>query len=141
MKEKNVLLVEDNADDEFFTCRALWASDVPLAIQVARDGAEALEMLFNSQGTQLNPDLILLDINMPKLDGIAVLVRVRQERRTRLTPVVMLTSSSRPEDVNRAFEAGANSYLVKPLESNRLLQLVGDMTRYWLRDNQLPPRG
>ena len=141
MNGKTVLLVEDNADDEFFTFRALQASGVALDIHVARDGAEALDMLLTTKGPSLNPDLILLDINMPKLDGIAVLARLREERRTRLTPVVMLTSSSRPEDVTRAFNAGANSYLVKPLESSHLLQLVGDMARYWLRDSQLPARG
>ena len=140
MNARTVLLVEDNTDDEFFTCRALRASDVALVIHVARDGAEALDILFPAQGPELNPDLILLDINMPKLDGIAVLARLRQDRRTRLTPVVMLTSSSRTEDVARAFDAGASSYLIKPLDSGRLLQLVGDMTRYWLRDSQLPPR-
>lgn len=141
MSARTVLLAEDNADDEFFTCRALRASEQALEIHVARDGAEAVDMLLATAGPQLSPDLILLDINMPKLDGIAVLVRLRGERRTRMTPVVMLTSSSRPEDVARAFEAGANSYLVKPIESSHLLQVVGDMARYWLRDSQLPPRG
>jgi two-component system response regulator len=138
MNAKTILLAEDNADDEFFTCRALRASEMALDIHVARDGAEALELLLAKDRPALRPDLILLDINMPKLDGIAVLARLRAAPRTRLTPVVMLTSSSRPEDVTRAFAAGANSYLIKPLEPSRLLQLVGDMTRYWLRDNQLP---
>ena len=141
MNKKIVLLVEDNADDEFFTRRGLQASELALDIHVARDGAEALDMLFNEKGPQLNPDLILLDLNMPKLDGIAVLARLRQERRTRLTPVVMLTSSSQSDDVARAYEAGANCYLSKPLDTNRLLQIVADMTRFWLRDCQLPPKG
>ena len=139
MKEKTVLLVEDNADDEFFTCRGLNASGVPLAIHVAHDGAEALDMLFNAPGPPLKPDLILLDLNMPKLNGVDVLLRLRQEKRTRLTPVVMLTSSAQGEDVARAYEAGANSYLSKPLDTNRMLELIGEMTRYWLRDNQPPP--
>ncbi len=141
MNEKTVLLVEDNADDEFFTCRGLSASGVPLTLHVARDGAEALAMLFNVSGSQLSPDLIVLDLNMPKLDGIAVLVKLRQEKRTRLTPVVMLTSSAQPDDVARAYEAGANSYLAKPLNTSRMEELVGEMTRYWLRDNRLPSKG
>ena len=140
MNKKVVLLVEDNADDEFFTRRGLQASELALDIHVARDGAEALDVLFNEKGPQLNPDLILLDLNMPKLDGIAVLTRLRQERRTRLTPVVMLTSSAQSDDVARAYEAGANCYLSKPLDTNRLLQIVADMTRFWLRDCQLPPK-
>ena len=140
MNRKRVLLVEDNADDEFFTCRALNASAVAMNIHVARDGAEALDMLFTAPGPLLEPDLILLDINMPKLDGIAVLKRLWQESRTRLTPVVMLTSSSQRDDIARAYEAGANSYLVKPLDSNCLLTLVEAMACYWLRDNLLPPR-
>ena len=140
MNKKVVLLVEDNADDEFFTRRGLQASELALDIHVARDGAEALDVLFNEKGPQLNPDLILLDLNMPKLDGIAVLTRLRQERRTRLTPVVMLTSSAQSDDVARAYEAGTNCYLSKPLDTNRLLQIVADMTRFWLRDCQLPPK-
>ncbi|MEO8104235.1 MAG: response regulator [Betaproteobacteria bacterium] len=140
MNTRTILLVEDNADDEFFTCRALRACELPLTLHIARDGAEALDVLFADPGPKLDPDLILLDINMPKVDGIAVAARVRQEARTRLTPIVMLTSSARPEDVLRAFEAGANSYLVKPLDSKRLLEVVIGMAHYWLRDSQLPTR-
>ena len=141
MNEKIILLAEDNADDEFFTVQGLTSSNVPLTIHVAHDGAEALSMLFEAGGPELNPDLILLDLNMPKLNGIEVLLRLRQEKRTRLTPVVMLTSSAQPDDVTRAFEAGANSYLCKPMDTRRMLELVGEMTRYWLRDNQLAIRG
>ena len=138
MNKKIVLLVEDNADDEFFTCRGLNASEVALTIHIARDGAEALEMLFGAAGPTLRPDLIVLDINMPKLNGIEVLGRLRREERTRLTPVVILTSSVQPDDITRAYQAGANSYLSKPMDTNRMLTLVGDMTRYWLRDNHSP---
>lgn len=141
MTEKTVLLVEDNADDEFFTCRGLTASNVPLTLHVARDGAEALDMLFKVPGPQLSPDLIVLDLNMPKLDGIAVLVRLRQEKRTRLTPVVMLTSSAQPDDIARAYEAGATSYLAKPVNTSRMQELVSEMARYWLRENRLSPKG
>ena len=138
MNEKIVLLAEDNADDEFFTCRGLNASEVALTIHVARDGAEALDMLFGTSEPALCPDLIVLDINMPKLDGIEVLERLRQDTRTRLTPVVILTSSTQPDDIARAYQAGANSYLSKPIDTSRMLELVSGMARYWLRDNHLP---
>jgi len=138
MNRKIVLLVEDNADDEFFTCRGLNFSEVALTIHIARDGGEALDMLFGAAVPTLRPDLIVLDINMPKLNGIEVLGRLRREERTRLTPVVILTSSAQPDDITRAYQAGANSYLSKPMDTNRMLILVGDMTRYWLRDNHLP---
>ena len=138
MNKKIVLLAEDNADDEFFTCRGLNASEVAMAIHVARDGAAALDMLFGISGPALCPDLIVLDINMPKLDGIEVLERLRQDTRTRLTPVVILTSSTQPDDIARAYQAGANSYLSKPVDTSRMLELVSGMARYWLRDNHLP---
>ena len=138
MNKKIVLLAEDNADDEFFTCRGLNASEVALTSHVARDGAEALAMLFGTSGPALCPDLIVLDINMPKLDGIEVLERLRQDTRTRLTPVVILTSSTQPDDISRAYQAGANSYLSKPVDTSRMLELVSGMARYWLRDNHLP---
>ena len=138
MNKKIVLLAEDNADDEFFTCRGLNASEVALTIHVARDGAEALDMLFGTSEPALCPDLIVLDINMPKLDGIEVLERLRQDTRTRLTPVVILTSSTQPDDIARAYQAGANSYLSKPMDTSRMLELVSGMARYWLRDNHLP---
>ena len=140
MNNKIVLLVEDNADDEFFTCRGLNASDVALTIHVARDGAEALDMLFGTSGSMLNPDLIVLDNNMPKLNGIEVLGRLRLDARTRFTPVVMLTSSTQPDDIARAYQAGANSYLSKPMDTKRMQELVIDMTHYWLRDNHPPAK-
>ena len=140
MNKMTVLLAEDNVDDEFFTCQGLNASHVALTIHVAHDGAEALDMLFREDGLQLNPDLILLDINMPKLNGLEVLARLRGEPRTRFTPVVMLTSSTQSEDIARAYHAGANSYLSKPINTSRMLELVGEMTRYWLRDNRPPPK-
>ena len=140
MNKMTVLLAEDNVDDEFFTCQGLNASHVPLTIHVAHDGAEALDMLFREDGLQLNPDLILLDINMPKLNGLEVLARLRRELRTRFTPVVMLTSSTQYEDIARAYQAGANSYLSKPINTSRMLELVGEMARYWLRDNRPPPK-
>ena len=140
MNKKIVLLVEDNADDEFFTCRGLDASGVALTIHVARDGAEALDMLLGTSGSILHPDLIVLDNNMPKLNGIEVLERLRQDARTRFTPVVMLTSSTQPNDIARAYQAGANSYLSKPMDTKRMQELVSDMTRYWLRDNHPPAK-
>ena len=138
MNKKIVLLVEDNADDEFFTCRGLNGSGVALTLHVARDGADALEMLLGQSGSVLHPDLIVLDINMPKLDGIDVLVRLRKDERTRWTPVVILTSSTQASDIARAYQAGANSYLSKPMDTQRMQELLGDMARYWLRDNHLP---
>lgn len=140
MNKKIVLLVEDNVDDEFFTCRGLNASEVALTIHVARDGAEALDMLLGTSGSILHPDLIVLDNNMPKLNGIEVLERLRQDARTRFTPVVMLTSSTQPNDIARAYQAGANSYLSKPMDTKRMQELVSDMTRYWLRDNHPPAK-
>lgn len=140
MNNKTVLLAEDNIDDEYFTCQGLNASNVPLTVHVAHDGAEALDMLFTERGPMLNPDLILLDINMPKLNGLEVLARLRREVLTRFTPVVMLTSSTQSEDIARAYQAGANSYLSKPINTSHMLTLVGEMARYWLRDNRPPSK-
>src|SRR5437764_473968 len=115
MMEKVILLVEDNPDDEALTKRALKANNIRNEVVVARDGAEALEFLF--AGDQHNlPTVILLDLKLPKIDGLEVLRRIRADERTKLLPVVILTSSKEEQDVISGYSLGANSYVRKPVD-------------------------
>lgn len=140
--KKLILLVEDNPDDEALALRALRKSGVDDSVLVARDGAEALDLVFGNgeHGDQgILPDLILLDLNLPKLDGMEVLRRMRADERTRLVPVVILTSSREREDLVRGYCLGANSYLRKPTEFKQFLQALDEVARYWLGLNEPPP--
>lgn len=144
MSEKVILLVEDNADDEALTLRALHKSKVANKIVVARDGAEALDYLFCTGGyagrdpTEL-PQVILLDLKLPKVDGLEVLRRVRSDPRTRMLPIVILTSSREEQDLVNAYSSGANSYVRKPVDFNQFVGAIGQLGLYWLVINESPP--
>jgi len=140
MENKMILLVEDNADEELFVLRALKKNGIANRVSVVRDGAEALDFLFCANahaGRDPNdmPQLVLLDIKLPKIDGLEVLRRIRAEKRTRLVPVVMLTSSKEPEDRVKAYQAGANSYIRKPIDFSEFIESVGLLGMYWLMLN------
>ena len=143
MAEKIILLVEDNADDEALTTRALRKAKIINEIVVARDGAEALDFVFcrgNHAGRAPRmPGLILLDLNLPKIGGHDVLRELRADERTRLVPVVVLTSSSEDEDKLRSYKSGANSYVRKPVEFGAFANAVGQLGMYWMLLNETPP--
>lgn len=144
MSPKKILLVEDNADDEALTIRALNKSKVANKIDVVRDGAEALDYLFCT-GTYADcdpfdlPQVILLDLKLPKVDGLEVLRRIRAEARTRMLPVVILTSSKEDQDRISAYTSGANSYVRKPVDFNQFVDAIGNLGLYWLVLNEAPP--
>jgi CheY-like chemotaxis protein len=141
-----ILLVEDNPDDEALTLRALKKHKVANDVVVARDGVEALEYLFGEgahagRDTSLQPQVVLLDLNMPRLSGLEVLDRIRSDARTRLVPVVVLTSSKQEEDMVSSYAKGANSYVRKPVDFAEFAHAVQQLGIYWLLVNQPPPRG
>ena len=145
MADKNILLVEDNPDDEALTLRAMKKNNIANEIAVARDGAEALEYLFGTgahAGRDLSkmPGIILLDLKLPKLDGLEVLRRLRADPRTKLIPVVILTSSKEEQDMISGYELGCNSYVRKPVDFNQFVQAAGNLGMYWLVLNEPPPR-
>ena len=140
MNDKVILLVEDNADDVALTIRALKKNNLLNEIAVARDGAEALEMLFGS-GESLPmplPELVLLDLNMPKISGLELLQRIRANDRTRLLPVVVLTTSDEEKDRIESYRLGANSYVAKPVEFAEFSKAVMQLGLYWLALNVGP---
>jgi two-component system, response regulator len=142
--EKTIMLVEDNPDDEELTMRALRKSNIANEVLVARDGQEALDMLFGTgkhagRAPRTMPAVILLDLKLPKLNGIDVLHRLRSDPRTKLVPVVVLTSSSEDEDMLRSYESGANSYVRKPVEFPSFAAAVTQLGVYWMLLNQGPP--
>jgi len=144
MTDGNILLVEDNADDEALTLRALKKSNIKNTVDVARDGAEALDYLFGTgayagRGPSGSPAVVLMDIKLPKLDGFEVLKRLRADERTKLIPVVMLTSSAQEEDIINSYKLGANSYVRKPVDFNQFADAVRQLGLYWLLINQRPP--
>lgn len=144
MKHRIILLVEDNRDDEELTLRALAKSNVSNPIVVVRDGEEALDYLF-ARGTYAPPaitdapQVILLDLKLPKLDGLEVLKAIRSDPRTRLLPVVILTSSVEETDLVRGYGLGANSYIRKPVDFNQFVESVKQLGLYWLVLNQPVP--
>jgi two-component system response regulator len=145
MAEKMILLVEDNPDDEELTLRALRQAKIANEVTVARDGSEALDFVFGKgrhAGRDLSrmPAVILLDLKLPKLSGLDVLQRLRADPRTKLIPVVVLTSSSEDEDMLRSYESGANSYVRKPVEFGAFASAVTQLGMYWMLLNQAPPR-
>jgi two-component system response regulator len=145
MAEKTILLVEDNADDEELTIRALRQAKVANEVVVARDGIEALDYLFGKgrfegRDTAHQPTVVLLDLKLPKLNGLDVLQRLRADSRTRLVPVVVLTSSSEDEDMLNSYASGANSYVRKPVEFGSFAGAVTQLGVYWLLLNEPPPR-
>ena len=139
-----ILIVEDNPDDEALILRALKKCNVKNEVEVVRDGAEALDYLFkNGQfATRAtgNPTVVLLDIRLPKINGLEVLERVRADPRTRRVPVVMLTSSDEQEDMIRSYDLGCNSYVRKPVEFDKFMEAIGSLGLYWLLVNEPPPQ-
>lgn len=131
-----ILLVEDNSDDEKLTIRALRRGRIENPIHIARDGEEALIRL--AQADPL-PSVVLLDIKLPKIDGLEVLQQIRADDRTRLLPVVMLTSSSEQRDILESYNLGANSYVRKPVDFDQFTQAVSHLGMYWLLINQPLP--
>ena len=143
---KIILLIEDNPDDEVLTRRALKKNNIGNGVSVARDGAEALDYLFGTgayAGRDLSvmPQLVLLDLKLPKVDGLEVLRRMRADKRTRLLPVVILTSSREQQDLVDGYGYGANSYIRKPVDFAQFVQAVRQLGLYWLVLNETPQAG
>jgi len=141
---KVILLVEDNQDDSMLTLRAFKRSHVMNPIVVARDGIEALDFLFArgahaDRETESLPAMVILDLKLPKLDGLGVLKAIREDERTRLLPVVILTSSKQEQDLISGYSLGANSYVRKPVDFTEFLEAVKILGIYWLMMNQSPP--
>ena len=137
-----VLLVEDNPDDEALTLRALKKNNILNEVVVARDGAEALELLLGTNGKSMKLDqlaVVLLDLKLPKVNGLEVLKRLRADPRTKRLPVVVLTSSKEERDLVGAYDSGANSYVQKPVEFAEFVQAAGHLGLYWLVTNAPPP--
>ena len=141
MLSKLILLVEDNPDDEILTLRALKKASVANRIEVVRDGAEALDFVFGSgnyAGRDLNdmPQLMLLDLKLPKVSGLQVLERIRADERTKRIPVVILTSSTEPVDIKSGYDLHANSFVSKPVNFQDFSEVVQRLGLYWLLVNQ-----
>lgn len=146
MQQKSILLVEDNADDEALTLRALKKNNIQNRVVVAHDGAEALDHLFGaeahaSRDKGVMPALVLLDLKLPKIDGLEVLRQIRADERTKLLPVVILTSSQEEQDILNGYSLGANSYIRKPVDFAQFTEAVRQLGLYWLLLNQPPPVG
>jgi two-component system response regulator len=138
-----ILLVEDNPDDIELTLRAFRKNNIANDLVITRDGAEALDYLFcrgaySQRDIADLPRLILLDLNLPKLDGLQVLERLRADERTKLVPVVILTSSKEEQDMVNGYEFGANSYVRKPVDFNEFVEAVRHIGLYWLLINEIP---
>jgi two-component system, response regulator len=137
---KHILLVEDNPDDEALTMRALRKSNILNDVTVAHDGAEALDMIFPGGSPTMDPPgLILLDLNLPKVDGLEVLRRLRDNAQTRVIPVVVLTSSKLEEDVLASYRGGANGYVRKPVRFSEFTTAVATLGMFWLLLNEPVP--
>ncbi|RFC32642.1 MAG: Response regulator receiver domain-containing protein [Candidatus Nitrotoga sp. MKT] len=146
MGNKFILLVEDNPDDEALALRALKQNRIDNGVVVARDGAEALDYLFGKgkyAGRDLNvmPALILLDLKLPKVDGLEVLKQLRANPLTALLPVAMLTSSREESDLLAGYKLGLNSYILKPVDFDQFTEAVRNLGVYWLAINETPPTG
>jgi CheY-like chemotaxis protein len=144
MSEKVILLVEDNPDDEALAIRALKRHHVGNEIVVAHDGVEALEYLFGTgsyagRDVSLKPSVILLDLKLPRVDGLEVLRRLRGDDRTKLLPVVVLTTSSEEQDLLDSYSLGCNSYIRKPVDFIQFSEAIRQLGMYWLLMNQAPP--
>lgn len=144
MNDKVILLVEDNPDDEMLTLDALETNRVGNKVVVARNGVEALDYMFGEGAwagrkvTEL-PAVVLLDLKLPKVDGLDVLRHIREDPRTRMTPVVILTSSNEDEDRVKGYTLGANSYVRKPVDFDEFVKAAGQLGLYWLLLNEAPP--
>lgn len=141
--QNTILLVEDNADDELLALRALRSCKQVQDVIVVRDGSEALDYLFGSglyseRDTREQPSLILLDMKLPKLNGLDVLRLVRQDPRTRYHPVVLMTSSRQETDIIAGYSLGANSYVQKPVNFDEFAEVIHDLAKYWIEVNRTP---
>ncbi len=144
MDNRVILLVEDNRDDEALALRALQKNNIRNKVIVARDGAEALDYLFASgtyagRNAEILPQLVLLDLKLPKIDGLSVLRELRADQRTKLLPVVILTSSNEEQDRMSGYDLGANSYVRKPVDFDQFTEAVRQLGLYWLILNEPPP--
>jgi two-component system response regulator len=142
VKIRPILLVDDNADDELLTLDALRSSGVNEQVVVARDGQEAIEWLFGQgphagRDTEIMPRLILLDLKLPKINGLEVLSSLRNDNRTRYVPTVILSSSTRREDIDGSYSRGANSYLRKAVDFEVYSEAMQCLCEYWLEHNQI----
>ncbi len=140
---ETILLVEDNPDDVELTLRAFRKNKIANNTVIVRDGAEALDYLFGTgtyadRDTSDAPRIVLLDLKLPKLNGLQVLERLRADERTKLTPVVILTSSKEEQDLIRGYKSGANSYVRKPVDFNQFVEAVRNIGLYWLLINESP---
>lgn len=134
---KMILLVEDDPDHELLTIRALNKSNIANDVRVARDGAEAIDLLFGP--TPIKPQVILLDLKLPKVEGLEVLRRIRESPETRMLPVVVLTSSDEERDLVRSYQIGVNSYIRKPVSFTDFAEATRQLGMYWLVLNECPP--
>ena len=140
---RQILLVEDDPDHEVLTIRALRKSNIANEIKVARDGEEAIGLLFGEQSDFMKalPQVVLLDLKLPKIDGLEVLRRIRESERTRMLPVVVLTSSDEESDIVRSYRLGVNSYIRKPVNFTEFAEATRQLGMYWLVLNECPPIG
>mgnify|MGYP000952130585 CR=1 FL=1 len=137
MNEKLILLVEDNSDDEMLLLRAFEKNRICNEIVITRDGAEALDWLFgegdfSGRDTDILPQIIILDLKLPKIDGLEVLRRIRAEERTKLIPIIILTTSSEQKDIISSYNLGANSYVQKPVDFEEFIEATRQLGLYWL---------
>jgi two-component system, response regulator len=143
MEDKMILLVEDNPDDEALTIRALKKNNIGNRLEIVRDGVEAIDFLFGigsykDRDMKDTPQVVLLDLKLPKMDGLEVLRRIRENESTRLLPVVILTSSKEEQDILKGYKLGANSYVRKPVDFDQFVEAVRQLGLYWLVLNESP---
>ena len=144
MEQSVILLVEDNPDDEALTLRALKKNNIRNEVVIARDGVEAIDYLFGTgahagRDLSIMPQVILLDLKLPKMDGFEVLERIRSSESTQYLPVVILTTSSEDQDRIRGYDLGANSFVRKPVEFDKFIEAVRQLGLYWLILNETAP--
>jgi two-component system, response regulator len=142
-QKKAILLVEDNPDDELLTIRAMHKNNIANEIVVVRDGAEALDYIFGTgayaeRNSVEKPQVILLDLNLPKIGGLEVLKKIREDPRTSFYPIVILTSSKEEKDLVESYRLGANSYIRKPVDFNQFSEAIRQLGLYWLVLNEVP---
>lgn len=142
---KNILLVEDNPDDELLTLMAFKDNNIKNEVIIARDGEEALDYLFGTgkykdRNSKLLPQIILLDLKLPKVDGLEVLKQIRSNALTKLLPVIILTSSKEDMDIINSYQLGANSYIRKPVDFEQFSEAIKQLGLYWLVLNEVPPQ-
>ncbi|MFP5410996.1 MAG: response regulator [Gammaproteobacteria bacterium] len=146
LSDKVILLVEDNPDDEALTLRALQKNNILNQVVVARDGVEALDYLFGTSAyagrdTRVQPQIVLLDLKLPRVDGLEVLRQMRADPRTATQPVAILTTSNEDRDILSSYQLGANSYIRKPVDFEQFIEAVRQLGMYWLVLNVPPPSG